>query len=217
MKNIVITEDHGIEIPPAVIKKQKIYDKAEDKNVAAVMIFDGGDGNYYYEESCINEVPASAFLNLFEKGVIIKKPDGSRVTPDGIGDDGSFIFGGGGSETSPVVIQLGVDDIVLNPSNYRFTLSNDDVIERVHGALISAYHNKRPVYFDITYHNTGSEVVKYLNGYASIHGYTDMGTDSVDAVFSTYNLGNSLIYDFYVDAGYYGSDIRVDMSLKARK
>ena len=128
--------------------------------------------------------------------------------------DGAWDKAEASGSLEPVVITLGVDDIALNRSNFRFTLS-DNAVELVHEALMSAYHNKRPVYFDLTYLEAGSEVVMYLNGYASIHGY-HYDVDSVHAVFSTWNRTNTLIYDFVAEAWYYGSDPRVAISLKAR-
>ncbi len=85
------------------VNKEKVFNDAEDKNVAASVIFDGGDDKFYFDSGLTKEVPAAAYPNLFEKGVIIHKEDGSRVTPNGLDENGEFIFGGESGSSSNVV------------------------------------------------------------------------------------------------------------------
>lgn len=51
--------------------KKRVYNDAEDKNVAAVVIFTN-DSKYYYDADFEDEIPAEDMLNLFFKGVMLK-------------------------------------------------------------------------------------------------------------------------------------------------
>lgn len=54
-----------------MIVKERIFQDACDKNVAAVVIFTN-DSKYYYDAEFTQEIPADDMLNLFFKGVVLK-------------------------------------------------------------------------------------------------------------------------------------------------
>lgn len=72
-------------------KKVRFFDDAEDKNVAAVVVFIN-DSKYYYDEDFTVEVPEADYENLFVKGAIFDSGDGSFKKPVELSAEGDFVF-----------------------------------------------------------------------------------------------------------------------------
>lgn len=52
----------------------KVYNRAEDEHVAAVIVYANSSNKIFYDETANKEqVPAADCLNLFLKGVVCKK------------------------------------------------------------------------------------------------------------------------------------------------
>ena len=49
----------------------RIFQDAQDKNVAARVIYTN-DSKFYYDSAFENEIPATDMLNLFFQGVVLK-------------------------------------------------------------------------------------------------------------------------------------------------
>lgn len=88
-----IIEEKGIEVAEKGIPKVRIYNDADDKNVAATLIFENGS-KYYYDSASLYEVPTEDYKKLYTKGVVIKAANGTLSTPIGLDENGAFIFGG---------------------------------------------------------------------------------------------------------------------------
>ncbi len=71
---MIIVEEKGIEVADKPTPKEKVFNDAKDKNVAAPIVYKNGAA-LYYDENFTNEVPFEDLLDLFLKGVVLKKGD----------------------------------------------------------------------------------------------------------------------------------------------
>ena len=68
----------------------KIFQRAEDKNVAARIVYEADDTLYYDAEHTV-EVPEDDMLNLFLKGVLLSDGDGNYFAATKF-EDGAIVF-----------------------------------------------------------------------------------------------------------------------------
>lgn len=75
----------------------KIFQRAEDKNVAAVIIYDGGDDKAYKDAACTVQFKTSELKNAYLKGAVIAiASNGGYATPTKYVEEssvGSVYFG----------------------------------------------------------------------------------------------------------------------------
>ncbi len=72
--------------------KERVYNDAEDKNVAVVKVFADSNGDLYYDAAFRNAVEAKDCLNLFYKGVVAVK-SGTIYAAQSCTDAGVINFG----------------------------------------------------------------------------------------------------------------------------
>lgn len=70
---------------------KRIFDDANDKNVAKVVIFANGSNKLFYDEAFKEAVPAADCLNLFIKGVVAVKA-GTYYNPTSCTEAGVITF-----------------------------------------------------------------------------------------------------------------------------
>ena len=72
-----IAETNGIVVASKGVAKDKVFDKAEDKNVARVKVYlNSTDSKLYYDAAYTNEVDTDDLENLFMKGVVCVSEEG---------------------------------------------------------------------------------------------------------------------------------------------
>lgn len=70
----------------------RIYNDAEDKNVATIIVYANETGNLFYDKTFTKEVPTTDMVNLFLKGVVAEK-DGTYYTAVSCTKNGVISFG----------------------------------------------------------------------------------------------------------------------------
>lgn len=77
--------------PVKDIPTTKLFNHADDKNVAAVLVYANSSGNLFYDQAFEKAVPAEDCLNLFVKGVVCLKA-GSYYIPTSCTAEGVMTF-----------------------------------------------------------------------------------------------------------------------------
>lgn len=65
-----IEETHGIVVGAKEPAKERIYNDAVDKNVAALVVYTSG-GEYFFDEAGENKVPDEEVANIFFKDALL--------------------------------------------------------------------------------------------------------------------------------------------------
>ena len=98
-----IAETNGIVVADSPVKKDREFNRAEDKNVAAIVVYlNSTDNKLYYNydgSEYSNEVPEDDFSNLFIKDAILNDGNSLKRAIAFSGTDG-IIWGGSSAQNA---------------------------------------------------------------------------------------------------------------------